>query len=130
MLDQTSSEFPEYEKLKQNAQTLYSSVGRLSAPAFNQQVLFTPEGFNHLVSADGHKEREQSSQALRFKLLPLAIKLLKTATTYQEYEQIIKGFEVKGGKGRFIKNKPVHYWGIIGIVDGRKGQGDHQKSRR
>lgn len=57
---------------------------------------------------------------LRFKLLPLAVKLIRLATTYQEFEETIKEFEVKSYKKRMWRAKPVRYWGIIAIIEGRK----------
>jgi len=120
MSNQIAVDDAEYERLKHEAEVLYSRLGRLFCPAVDEEVHCTPEGFGHLLFKEGDSERDKTSQMLRFKLLPLGAKLIETSTTYQEYEKMIKGFEVKSGKGRSIKNKPVHYWGIIGIVDGRK----------
>jgi len=53
-------------------------------------------------------------------LLPLAVKLVKISTTYQEFEETIKEFEIKSFKKKVRKSCPVEYWGIIAIVDGRK----------
>lgn len=118
-----SSPIPEdhnYENLKEATFDEYSGLSRINSPALNEDVHFGPEGFNHLISADGHKEREKASQILRFKLLPLAIKLVKTATTFQEYEEQTKGVRVKRRKDWYIRNTPVRYWGLIAIVDGWK----------
>ena len=38
----------------------------------------------------------------------------------QEFEETIKEFEVKNRKKRERKSKPVQYWGIIPIFEGRK----------
>lgn len=57
---------------------------------------------------------------MRFKLLPRAIKLVELSTTFQEYEETIKRFEVKSYKKRVWKTKSVKYWGVIAIIDGRK----------
>ncbi|MEK7531698.1 MAG: hypothetical protein AAB545_02095 [Patescibacteria group bacterium] len=109
-----------YEKLKADAQKFYSSKGRMFSPALNDYIHFPAEGFNHLVYKGAHSEREKSSQTLRFKLLPLALKLIELSTTYQEFEETIKEFEVKSYKKRIKKTKPVRYWGIIAIIEGRK----------
>ncbi len=50
----------------------------------------------------------------------MAVKLIELSTTYQEYEMTLKEFEVKSYKKKVRKSKPVKYWGIIAIVDGRK----------
>jgi len=109
-----------YEKLRSDAHTFYALIGRVFSPALNQDVHFTAEGFNHIVFKSSRSERERPSQMLRFKLLPLGLKLVKTATTYQEYEETLKEFEVKSHMKRMRKIKPVKYWGLIAIIDGRK----------
>ncbi len=109
-----------YEKLREDAQKFYSGIGKVFVPALNQEVFFNAEGFNHIVYKSARSEREKTSQILRFKLLPLALKLLQKATTYQEFEETIKEFEIKSFKKKIRKTKPVRYWGIIAIIDGRK----------
>ena len=109
-----------YEKLKEDAQKFYNSIGNVFSPVFQNNIFFNSEGFNHIIFKGAHSERERSSQILRFKLLPLALKLVKTSTTYQEFEETLKEFEVKSFKKRIKKTKAVRYWGIIAIIDGRK----------
>ncbi|MCX6761186.1 MAG: hypothetical protein NTZ84_03755 [Candidatus Nealsonbacteria bacterium] len=109
-----------YNKLREDTQKFYSSIGSVFSPAFNQKIYFPSEGFNHIIFKNARSEREKSSQILRFKLLPLAIKLIKISTTYQEFEETIKEFEIKSYKKKVKKSKPVSYWGIIAIVEGRK----------
>lgn len=109
-----------YDKLRTDTQKYYSSIGRVHCPAFNQEIAFGAEGFNHIIYTNARSERERPSQMLRFKLLPHAVKLIKTSTTYQEFEDTIKEFDVMSFKKRVKKSRPVKYWGIIGIIDGRK----------
>lgn len=109
-----------YEKLREDALRLYNSVGKIASPALKQDICFNAEGFNHIIFKRVRTERERSSQILRFKLLPLAVKLLKISTTYQEFEETIKEIEVKEFKQKIKKTKPVKYWGMIAIIDGRK----------
>ena len=90
-------EYSGYETLKQNAQNYYSGVCAISSPAFHESVRFTAEGFNHIIFKSGG-ERDRPSQILRFKLIPLAIKLIGLSTTYQEYEETIKEFIIKTKK--------------------------------
>ena len=109
-----------YHKLREDAQKFYSGIGRVASPALNEHIHFTAEGFNHLVFKGSHSERERPSQVLRFKLLPLAVKLVGLSTTYQEFEETIKEFDVKSYKKRIRQSKRVRYWGIIAIIEGRK----------
>lgn len=109
-----------YEKLREDTQKFYNTVRKIYSPVFKQEVYFTAEGFNHIIFNNARSERERHSQILRFKLLPLAIKLLKISTTYQEFEETIKEFNVKSYKKRIKKSQVVKYWGIIAIINGRK----------
>jgi len=109
-----------YEKLRDDARTFYTSTRPVQSPALGEFVHFTAEGFNHIVFKGSRSERERSSQILRFKLLPKAVKLIGLSTTYQEYEETLKEFEVKSFKKKVRKSKPVKYWGIIAIINGRK----------
>ncbi len=109
-----------YEKLRADAQKFYHSIGPVFSPALNDYVQFTAEGYNHIIFKGSRSERERPSQILRFKLLSRAVKLVERSTTYQEYEETLKEFEMKSHKKRVRKSKPVKYWGIIAIIDGRK----------
>jgi hypothetical protein len=109
-----------YDKFRHDAQTVYASTKPRISPALREQVFFTSEGFNHIVFTGARRERERSSQIMRFKLLPRAIRLVSHANTFQEYEETLKEFEVKARKKRQRQSKPVRYWGIIAIFEGRK----------
>lgn len=109
-----------YEKLRAVSLSFYNSIGSIHCPAFNGKVVFNAEGFNHIVFKRKRAERERPSQIMRFKLLPQALKLAKLSTTYQEFEETLKEFEVKSFKKRVKKSRPVKYWGIIAIIDNRK----------
>lgn len=98
---------------------LYKSTKPIFSPVLNEYVYFTPEGFNHIVFKN-RREHARSSQILRFKLLPRAIKLITISTTYQEYEEIVKELEVKAYKKKILKIKQLRYWGVIAIIDDRK----------
>ena len=109
-----------YDKLKGDAQNFYNNIGKVVSPALKQEIYFNSEGFNHIVFKGSRSERERPSQILRFKLLYLAVKLIKLSTTYQEFEETLKEFDVQSYKKRIRKTKPVRYWGIIAIIEGRK----------
>jgi hypothetical protein len=109
-----------YEKIREDARQLYNEARPVHSPALDDQVRFTAEGFNHIVFKGPRRERERTSQVMRFKLLPRAVRLIAHANTFQEFEETIKEFEVKARKKRVKKSKSVRYWGIIAIFEGRK----------
>src|SRR3989344_221922 len=90
-----------YEKLREDAYKFYIDTRPIQSPALGEYVHFTAEGFNHVIFKGSRSERERPSQILR-------------------YEETIKEFEVKSHKKKIRKSKPVKYWGIIAIIDGRK----------
>lgn len=110
----------DYDKQREHAFTFYKTINRVFSPVFNQKINFTAEGFNHIIFKGPRSERERPSQVLRFKLLPLAQKLLKISTTYQEFEETLKQVEIKSYKKKISISKAVRYWGIIAIIDDRK----------
>ncbi|HKZ35147.1 MAG TPA: hypothetical protein VJ242_00395 [Patescibacteria group bacterium] len=73
-----------YIKVKNWAKSYYHQwrKEKTFCPAFNQEILVTRVGWHHLV---GSRFRTKVEKIRRFKALPLAKKLIKKATTYQEY---------------------------------------------
>ena len=109
-----------YEKLYADAQTFYRRLQPILFSPLNEYVHFTSKGFNHIEFKNQRNRRDNSSQVLRFKLLPTAVKLIDITTTYQEYEETIKEFRIQTRKKRIHVTKTVRYWGIIAIIDNRK----------
>lgn len=95
-MDDTSN----YEKLRNDSQKYYSSIGHIKSPALEEFISFKSEGFNHILYKNSNNKREQKSQMLRFKLLPLAKKLIEISTTYQEFEETIQEFMFKERKSK------------------------------
>ena len=111
---------PQYQKHRDSTLNLYKNINSIFSPAMQTRVVFSAEGFNHIIFKSARKERERSSQILRFKLLPLAVKLISLSTTYQEYEESFSEITIKRRKGKIKVIKIVKYWGIIAIIDGQK----------
>lgn len=106
-----------YDKIKEDSASWYNKIGRVAAPVFdNELVHFTSEGFNHLVYKDARTERSKETQVMKFRLLGNALKLVKLATTFQEYEESIKEFTVQQFKKRGRVSKVVKYLGLIAIM--------------
>ncbi len=109
-----------YEKIKEDSKRFYDHVGKIVCPAFGQEVIFTSEGFNHLVYKNDRRERDKKVQIMKFKLLPLAKKLVSLTATFQEYEESLREFRVKKFKKIVQETKVVKYWGVIAILENRK----------
>ena len=110
----------DYQIIKENAQKLYHGVNSVFSPVFKEKISFTADGFSHILFKNKKSLREESSQKLRFRLIPLARKLIEISTTYQEFEESIKEVCIKKHKHKTTENKLVQYWGIIAIINNQK----------
>lgn len=68
------------------------------APAFSEVVYISRAGWDHIVF---QKKRSKAEQLRRLEALPLAKKLLETATTYQEHRS----------------KSDTHYFAIVGFIE-------------
>lgn len=109
-----------YDKLRADALRYYHTIKPMQCPALGERVHFPAESFNHIIFKNARSERDRSSQIMRFKLLPKAVHLVEVSTVYQEFEETLKQHEVKIRKKRVTKTRRTRYWGLIGIIDGRK----------
>lgn len=109
-----------YQDEKENAQKFYNSINSVFSPVFKGKIVFPADSFNHIIFKNSRIERDRLTQLLRFKLLYLAKKLIELSTTYQEFEELIKEFNIKKYKKKIKENKLVNYWGIIAIINNRK----------
>lgn len=109
-----------YEKIKSDSSKFYQQIGKIHCPAFEQEIVFNSEGFDHLIHKNDSREREKGVQIMKFKLLPSAKKLIGLTTTFQEYEEGLREFRIKKFKKTVQETKVVKYWGIIAILDNRK----------
>jgi hypothetical protein len=109
-----------YEKIRGDAKRFYEQIGKVFCPAFKADVIFSSEGFNHLVYKNDRRERDKNVQIMKFKLLNLAQQLVKLTTTFQEYEETLQEFRIKKFKKVVQETKVVRCWGIIAILEHRK----------
>ena len=106
----------DYEKIRQEALELYNTFNSIDSPALGQKIIFTAEGFNHLVYSSPKKMRDKRAQILRFDMLPKAKFILENSTTYQEYDEEIINKKVNR-RGYWVStNVLVRCWGFVSIV--------------
>ena len=100
-----------YHSIKQEAKDLIENTDYIFCNAINENVAINKKGFKHITFQKGGHVRDEKSQITRFKLLPLAFKLIELTTTYQEYhiEKMDGGID-----------KKICYWGLIAILENRK----------
>lgn len=110
----------DYQKTRCEAKKYFEELQPVVSPCISEEVTFSVDGFSHIVYKKGNVERNRNQQVRRFKILPLAIKLISIATTYQEYEEIEKEVSIRRYGNRMKKMRLVKYWGIAAIIDNQK----------
>lgn len=106
----------DYDKIREEASILYRSFVSVECPAFGQNVLFTSEGFNHLIYSRPKKMRDKRVQILRFDMLEKAKHIIETSTTFQEYDEEIIYKKVNRNGTWISMNVVVRCWGFVAIV--------------
>ena len=98
----------------------YARIGQVYCPYFRESVYFTRTGFEHLKLKHKYKARTEKDRAMRFRLLPIALKLLSSSYTLQG-KIARNNFEY-----RYINNRKeialvlVTYYEFMAIIDGKK----------
>jgi len=68
-----------FNQRKTEADSYYKSVVNVKCPYFNNElVYFNSEGFEHVIFKEWNKTRTRAEQYTRFRLLPLAVSIIKT----------------------------------------------------
>ncbi|MEK7582174.1 MAG: hypothetical protein AAB488_02515 [Patescibacteria group bacterium] len=106
----------DYDKIRAEASALYGTFVSTECPALAQSVLFTSEGFNHLVYSSPGKMRDKRAQILRFDMLEKAKHILDVSTTFQEYDEEIVYKKVNRRGLWTPMNVVIRCWGFVAIV--------------
>ena len=106
-----------YRSLRECAKDLFDRNPTIRSPYFDGHVNLTAEGLHHLrYSAE--RERSKPEQMLKFRLLPLALEVIRRAGTVQEYRRIWQPIGKVGADG-MRPAKEVEYWGFVAIIGPR-----------
>src|ERR1700730_8298192 len=102
-----------YRSLRDRAKELFARHPSIRCPYFNADVVLNAEGLHHLrYSAE--RERSKPEQMLKFRLLPLALEVIRKSGTVQEYRRIWQPTGKRGADG-LRGAKEVEYWGLVAI---------------
>lgn len=107
-----------FQREKDKAKAVYSSQSDLWCPYFSTKITLNSDGFHHLQFSS-RRERTKSEQLLKFRLLPLALEVIRKSGTVQEYRKILTPIGKPKQDGS-IPMKEVEYWAFIGIVGDNK----------
>lgn len=98
-------------KLKEQAREIFARSKTIDCPAFpGEKIIFNAKGFSHLFYKGSKKNRtrDRAQIAVRIKLLPRAVKLLKLMPIYQEQASYIFG------------KRQYKFWAFEGVIDNRR----------
>ena len=76
-----------YRSLRSRAKDLFAASPTIRSPYFAADVVLNADGLHHLRYSD-RRERSKPEQMLKFRLLPLALDVIRKAGTVQEYRRI------------------------------------------
>ncbi|HVY67510.1 MAG TPA: hypothetical protein VHA30_01270 [Patescibacteria group bacterium] len=106
-----------FNQRKTEAENFYKSIGPTKCPYFKGEcIYFNSQGFEHLIFKEWNKTRSQREQYVRFRLLPLAVGVIKKSGTLQEYDErkLFVRRKSKDGWGRTMKK--VKYYVFVAII--------------
>ncbi len=103
-----------FNQAREKAKKLYEAAGKILCPYFGFDIILNSDGFHHLQFST-RRERNKEEQLLKFRLLPLALKIIKKSGTVQEMRSDLNPFGKKGKDG-FTPMKTLSYWAFIAIV--------------
>jgi len=104
-----------FNQRKTKAKELYLSQKSIYSPYFKSEVVLNSDGFHHLQFSS-RRERNKNEQFLKFRLTPLALKIIEKSGTIQEYRKILMPVGKKSKKDGFVKMKEVEFWGLVAII--------------
>lgn len=103
--------YKKYSELLNEKRVWYKAVRKSYCPILNEDIIFNAKGFHHLLFDGLGHPRSHKERMYKLGLLPLAIPVLKTATSIYEYTppQFSKSL-----------NKNVEYWILKEVVGKQK----------
>jgi len=103
-----------FNQRREKAKNLFIAQKSIYNPYFRCEVILNSDVFHHLQFSD-RRERNKKEQLLKFSLLPLALKVVRSSGTIQEHRKGIIAVDSPGKDG-LAKTKNVEYWAFIAIV--------------
>lgn len=103
-----------YKSAKEEAERVYHAQPSIHSPFFREDVVLGLEGFRHLQYS-ARDERTKEEQISRFTLLPVALQVLKTATTLQGYRIRLVSASGRGSKRRGELPQIGQFWGFVAM---------------
>ena len=104
-----------FRHAKERAHDIYTAQSSIRCPYFQTQVVLNSDGFHHLQFS-ARRERNKREQVLKFRLLALALQVIRSSGTVQEYRRLLGPFGTPSARDGSVRMKEVEYWGFVAIV--------------
>lgn len=104
-----------FARRKALAHEQYAAQKSVYCPYFTATVVVNSDGFHHLQFS-ARRERSKREQLLKFRLLPLALQVIRKSGTIQEYRTTMTPVGKRSAVDGAISMKRVEYWGLVAIV--------------
>src|SRR6185312_426882 len=103
-----------FRAAKEKARSAYTAQTSVWCPYFKTQIVLNSDGFHHLQFS-ARRGRNKREQLLKFRLLPLALQIIRQSGTLQEYRKLLGPIGKASARGS-IAMKEIEYWGLVAIV--------------
>ncbi len=100
---------------KEKAKTVYDAQREVYCPYFKTPVVLNSDGFHHLQFS-GRRERTKLEQLVKFRLLPLALQVIRNSGTVQEFRKLLAPVGKTSKHDGSVQMKEVEYWAFVAIV--------------
>lgn len=106
----------QFERLRQEAETVYVALGQVRCPYFEDTIHFTTEGFRHLLFKRWNRGRDRGDQFMRLKFLARAPEIVRLSRTVQGIQETHE-WERRRRHGRWEKLLiAVIYYEFIAVL--------------
>ena len=112
------SDSEQFKRAREKAQVIYAAEREIWCPFFKTKVVLNSDGFHHLQFS-ARRERNKREQLFKFRLLPLALEIIRKSGTIQEYRRLLTPVGKLSAHGS-VPMKKVEYWGLVAIAGQRQ----------
>ncbi len=99
---------------KEKAKALYDAQSSIHCPYFGKHIVLNSDGFHHLQFSS-RRERDEKEKLMKFRLLPLALEVIRRAGTVQEYRDCLLETGKRSSRGE-VSMKRTQFWGFDALV--------------
>ncbi len=110
-------EFDKFNKIRQEAEDFYKTIGNIYCPYFKEKIAFNAKGIEHIKFQRIRKARSHQDQYIRLKLISLAPRIVKDSHTLQGTSQR-KSFErIKTNNRWEIIMRSATYYEFVAVIN-------------